>query len=135
MLLLLKDHDNIASLNFRDLITLTVLGVAFIVGSALVNLNSELLLLLLDLLAFAVLAHFGWVNRFTLTTAIIARSCPLSVHARSKLHHYSAHTLTLARFARLHGFGVRAADSVTLRADSVAFNLYLSLFAIVQVLE
>ena len=62
VLLFLEDHDNIARLCIRDLITFAMLGVLFAIGCTLVDLTHNSFFLFLDLLASAGLAHLGRIN-------------------------------------------------------------------------
>ena len=106
VLLFLKDHDNITSFGLRNLISFSVLGVLLTIGCTLVDLNHNSLLLLLNLLACAGLAHLGGVNGLALTAAIVAATSLLRVHTRSQLHHYGPHATALACLAGLDSLGV-----------------------------
>ena len=81
--LFLHDNDDIAWLNARCLIGLTMESVLAIVRSTLIDHRIEDLLLLVHLFTFTRCASVGLINDLTLTTAVIARALGLGVHAGS----------------------------------------------------
>jgi hypothetical protein len=72
--LFLASNDDITCFCTWELISLTMECVLVIVWSALVNGDLDDLLLLAHLLSIASLAFVGFINHFTLSTAIIAGS-------------------------------------------------------------
>lgn len=135
VLFLLNDNDDITCLSIGNLVALSMLGVSLTIGCALIDLNLKGLVLLLDLLALAILAHLGRVDALALATAIIARPGSLRIHAGSELHHHDAHALALATLASLYGVGIGAANTLALPANAVSLDWDFGLFAIIEVLK
>ena len=121
MWLFLADNDNIAGFHTWELIGLSVELVLVIIWSALIDLDVDDLLLLLDLFTIAFLAFVLFVNNLSLPSAFVARALALSVHSRSKLLHFDDHTSTLARRTLLDS-SLFAAPS--LAGCAYAFSVY-----------
>lgn len=130
--LLLDLNDDITGLDIREFISLAMEDVFLTVGSALIDLDLEYLLILDDFLAIAFLALVFLVDDLTLTVAVIAWASTLRVHARSQHLHDSPHTATLAGTARSNCSSL-ASETIALGANAIAVNGNFGRFAIIDV--
>ena len=130
--LLLDLNDDITGLDIREFISLAMEDVFLTVGSALIDLDLEDLLVLDHFLSIAILALVFLVDDLTLTIAIIAWASTLRVHARSQHLHNSSHTATLAGTARSNCSSF-ASETIALAANAITVNGNFGLFAIIEV--
>jgi len=101
---LFLNHDyDITRLLSWVFISFSVESKLAIIRGALVDHSLKHFLLLYDFLALAGLTLVGFVNNFSLTTAIITRTLRLRVHTRSKLLHLSDDTTAATCRALLNG--------------------------------
>jgi len=132
--LLLHDDHNVAGLLTRILVSLSVESVLAIVRRSLVNVCVEDLLLFGDFLSIASAALVGFINDFTLASAIFARSLGLGVHARAQLSHLGDHATSATGATLLHS-AIFAALSVALGADTFSVHRNLGRLSIVNLLK
>lgn len=116
--LFLHDNDDITGLLAWELVGFTVERELAVVGCALVDHGLENFLLLDDLLALANLAFVGFIDDFTLATAIVTRSLGLRVHSRAELLHACHDTATTASCALLYS-ALFATETVARNADTL----------------
>lgn len=135
VLFLLNLDNHIARFNIRNFVSLAVDSVSLAIGCSFVNFNFQGFGLLFDFLPCTHFAHFRWVDTLALSAALVTRSCPLGVHARSELHHDGSHSLTFAPFAGNHCSSVSSTNAIALSADSMSLELDFELFAIVKVFK
>lgn len=132
VLLLLDLNNDVARLNIRVFISLSVEDILLTVGSALVNLNLKDFLILDDLLAIASLALVFFIDDLTFALAIVAWTSALRVHARSKHLHDSPHAAALASTARSDCTGLTT-EALALVADSVTVDGDFGRLAVVKI--
>jgi len=132
--LFLYNNDNITGFLTWELVCLTVESELHIVGSALVDLSVENFLLLCHLFALANLALVGFVDNFTLATAVITWALRLGVHARSKLGHTGDHTLATASSALLDS-AFFTSETIARCANAVSVDSNFGRLAIIDLFE
>jgi hypothetical protein len=132
---LLLNHDNdVSRLNTRVLISFAVELILLVVRCSLVNLGFKDFLLLDYLFAIASFALIFFINDFALSTAIVARTSRLTVHARTELNHLIDHTTTTAGSTLLHG-SVLAAFTLAGTANALAVDSNFGSLASVDLLK
>jgi len=132
--LLLTHNDNITSFHAWVLICLAMELVLIVVWCSFVNLDLNDLLFFAHLLSIASLTFVLFVNYFTFSTAIIARSLRLCVHSRSKLLHSDHHSSSLTSAAFLY-CSIFASLAIALCTQALSVDSNFGILSTVDLFE
>jgi len=119
MRLFLNLDNNIASFDSRKFVCFPMKNVFFTIWCPLINLYFKNFLFFNYFFSITSFTFIFFLNLFTLTTTIVARTSSLCVHTRSQHLHCSSHSFTITSFACLDRTRF-ASSSFTFCAHSIS---------------